>query len=255
MSFLRSTILFRGLAGHSHYHNIRHRKARVDTKRQNSFHKLSKEIYSAIRATGGEINPNANPRLQRALEAARRASMPKDRIERALNHASTKSISSDNIVTFEAMCAGGIALLIRADAQHRNKITQEIRAMLARADGDYGKSAWIFQDQFTVIIQGIGPYDMDDVQLAGIEAGANEIELLEDGALQFESTDAKHMDMVQKTLVDMFPKLQDMQYTDHNLKPKTMVTLEEERVEKFRRLLDSLDENQDVIDVVHNVNI
>ncbi|HDM70704.1 MAG TPA: YebC/PmpR family DNA-binding transcriptional regulator, partial [Thermotogales bacterium] len=135
------------MSGHNKWANIRHRKAAQDAKRSKMFTKLIREIMVAAREGGGD--PEKNPRLRAAIERARSANMPKENIEKAIKRGTgeIEGVSYEEVV-YEGYAPGGVALMIRALTDNRNRTTQEIRHILSKNGGNLAESgavSWVFE--------------------------------------------------------------------------------------------------------------
>ncbi|KAI0557311.1 transcriptional regulator [Gracilaria domingensis] len=255
MTWSRLRVFSRSLAGHSHYHNTKHRKARVDAQRQTAFQKLSRDIYAAIKSANGERDPSRNPRLARALEAARKASMPKQRIATALS-ASARDGSPSDTILFEGVFPGGAGLLVRASATRRNAVAGEIRSLISRAGGELGKAAWLFSRRHTVVLNEFDRAYQDDIIMFGIDQGAHDVDISEEGVLQFSCLSMNERERLKSALAERFAHLKQRKIISlENLEPKVLVSLTDEPAAKFERLLNALDDHVDVVDVIHNATI
>lgn len=245
----------RGLAGHSHYHNIRHRKAAVDKSRNALLTKLAREVRSALRMGGDGGDPRANARLARALENARRAGMPKDRVNRMLD-SPRNSPASDKTALFEGVLPAGIGILIRTSAERKKALAGEMRALLTGADGEMGRAAWMFEDRVAVVVQAQDQYPADDVVCCAIDEGAADVVGNEDGAIELLCETEKEREQLMKKVTERLPRLKDeLVYTIREFRPRTLVSAGEELTRKMQKLLKKLDEHPDVIEVVHNAEI
>lgn len=245
----------RGLAGHSHFHNVRHRKAAVDKARDAALTKLAREVRTALRMGGGGGDPRANARLGRALENARRAGMPKDRLNRMLESAKNSPVS-DRTALFEGVLPAGICILIRTSADRRNALASEMRALLTRANGEMGRAAWMFEDHVAVIVRAQDEYPADDVACCAIDEGATDVLENEDGAIELLCESEKEREQVRKKLSERFPQLNDeFVYTIREFRPRSLVPVCEESTPTVQTLLRKLDEHPDVIQVVHNAEV
>lgn len=255
---LRARLLYlqtRGLAGHSHFHNIRHRKAAVDKARNASLTKLSREVRTALRMGGGGGDPRANARLARALENARRAGMPKDRLTRILESAKTSPVS-EKTALFEGVLPAGIGILIRTSAERRNAVASDMRSLLTRANGEIGRAAWMFEDHIAVVMRAQDEYPADGVACCAIEEGATDVIDSDDGAIEFTCTSEKEREHVRRMLGERFPRLREgLVYAVREFRPKSLVPVAEESRDAVQMLLRKLDEHPDVIQVVHNADI
>ncbi|CAN8062660.1 unnamed protein product [Agarophyton chilense] len=245
-------IVSRSLAGHSHYHNIKHRKGRVDAQRQTAFQKLSHDIYASIKCADGERDPSKNPRLARALEAARKASMPKQRIERALGTTDRESSQNDTVL-FEGVFPGGAGVLVRASATRRNAVAAELRSLISRAGGELGKASWMFTRRHLVVLNGFEKTYLDDIIMFGIDQGAIDVNLSNESILEFSCVAMKDRKHLRRTLMQRFSYLtEDSIICVEHLEPRTVVSLTDEPAMEFSRLLSALADNADVVEVVHN---
>src|SRR6201986_4433710 len=169
------------MSGHSKWASIKHKKAVVDARRGQHFTKLARAISVAAREGGGD--PNANSTLALAIQKARDASMPKDNIERAIAKGTGEGIDADQIETvlYEGYGPGGVALLIEALTDNRNRTGADVRHALSKHGGSLGEPgsvAYLF-DKRGVIVVDAGRYDEEDLLIA-IDAGAEDIALDED---------------------------------------------------------------------------
>ena len=170
------------MAGHSHFANIMHKKARTDAKRGKAFSKVSTLIMAAVRQGGPKIEDN--PRLQLALEKARAANMPKDTIQRAIDRASGAGGTQDYVeLTYEAYAPGGVAMLIETLTDNRNRTNTDVRTIVDKNGGSMGASgsvAWMFQRVGQIEVSAAATTEEKLFELA-LEAGAEDIALLDAG--------------------------------------------------------------------------
>ena len=169
------------MSGHSKWHSIKHKKAVVDARRGQHFTKLARAITVAAREGGGD--PDGNPSLALAVQKARDASMPKDNIERAIAKGTGEGVDADQIETvlYEGYGPGGVALLIEALTDNRNRTGADVRHLLSKHGGNLGEPgsvSYLF-DKRGVIVVDAGRYDEDDLMPA-IDAGAEDISLDDD---------------------------------------------------------------------------
>ncbi|PXF41816.1 putative transcriptional regulatory protein [Gracilariopsis chorda] len=232
-----------------HYHNIKHRKARVDAQKQATFQKLSRDVYAVIKSRNGEKDPSKNPRLARALEAARKASMPRQRIERAISTVEKDSSISDTVL-FEGVFPDGVGVLVRATAARRNAVAGEVRSLMSHAGGELGKASWMFTERHTVLLRDIDKQYVDDIIMFGIDQGADDVILIDDESIEFLCSTAKERDEVRRALTEKFCFLDTaillaLQHVD----PKVFVAISDEAATRFERLLSALNDHADVLDV------
>lgn len=254
----------RSLAGHSHYHNIKHRKAAVDAKRQAQFQKLSNDICSAI--TAGGNNPNENSRLARAIEVARKAGLPNKRIENALAPSALDAADVPTAVYF-GVFPHGIVVRVTATQARPRAIAAELRALFRRAGGDLEKAGWQFRDLYDVIIQ--EEFDdkstvngkarnadfIESVTLIAMDLDITDIIEDADGTLRLVCKSATHAKSVRDSLKETFPELAHTFFSVHTVQPLSFITVQDEPLQKSTNtLLEKLDAHRDVIDVVHNMH-
>src|SRR5580700_11100499 len=169
------------MSGHSKWASIKHKKAVVDARRGQQFTKLTRAITVAAREGGGD--PDGNPALALAVQKARDASMPKDNIERAIAKGTGEGVEADQIETvlYEGYGPGGVALLIEALTDNRNRTGADVRHLLAKNGGSLGEPgsvSYLFEKRGVVVVDG-ARYGEDDL-LVAVEAGAEDIVADED---------------------------------------------------------------------------
>jgi YebC/PmpR family DNA-binding regulatory protein len=236
------------MSGHSKWASIKHQKAIKDSRRGKAFTKLSRAIQTAAKEHGGDLD--GNPALQLAVQKAKDASMPKDNIERAIAKGTGAGADADSFedVLYEGYGPGGVALLIEALTDNRNRTGSEVRHTLSKHGGSLGEPgsvAYLF-DKKGVIVVSAGQYSEDDLMPA-IEAGAEDIELDED--MYEVLTDVADFQAVRAALEAAGVELQTADVTQ---RPKTRVQLDEDALGKLLKLVDALDDNDDVGEVHAN---
>src|SRR6266487_564570 len=167
------------MSGHSKWSSIKHKKGAADAKRGKLFSKLSRAIIVAAKEGGPD--PAGNLALQNAIEKAKSYSMPKDNIERAIARGSGADADANayEVVVYEGYGAGGVAILIEALTDNRNRTASDVRAAFGKFDGNLGASgavAWQFERRGVVLVDGEG-IDEDELTLAAAEGGADDVEL------------------------------------------------------------------------------
>ncbi len=239
------------MAGHSHWAGIKHKKAMVDAKRGKMWSKLSKAIIVAAKMGGGD--PDANLRLRYAIDDAKAVSMPKDNIERAIKKGAGE-LDSDMIeeVVYEGYGAGGVAVLCEIYTDNRNRTAPEIRKIFEMSDGKLGSTgcvAWMFDLKGLFLV----PADQTDedtlIELA-LEAGAEDVR--RDGD-SFEITcDPSTYEAVAATLkqAEIEPEASQLAKV-----PQTTVDLDADTARKALKLMERLDDHDDVQSVSANFNI
>ena len=236
------------MSGHSKWASIKHKKAITDSRRGAMFTKLSRHITVAAKNGGGDIE--GNPSLALAVQKAKDASMPKDNIQRAIDKgtgAGANEAAFEEIM-YEGYGPGGVALLIEALTDNRNRTGAEVRSALTKAGGALGEPgsvAYLF-DKTGVIVVDAERYSEDDL-LAAVEAGAEDIEA-DEGSLEV-ITAPGDLPAVRAALEDAEIELQSAEVV---WRPKTRVDVDEEGLKKLMRLIDTLDESDDVGEVHAN---
>jgi len=234
------------MAGHSKWAGIKHKKAIVDSRRGKLFTKLARAITVAAKEGGGD--PDGNPRLALAITKARDASMPKDNIERAVAKGTGEGADADALesVLYEGYGPGGVALLVEAVTDNRNRTGSEIRFAFSKHGGNLGEPgsvAYLF-DKKGVVVVDAERYGEDDLEPA-IDAGAEDISLDDD---VFEVVCAPaDLTGVTSALHDAQIEVQSAEVVQL---PKTRVPLDEDGATKLFRLIDALEDSDDV-DAVH----
>ena len=240
------------MSGHSKWSTIKHKKGAADARRGKLFSKLSRAIIVAAKEGGPD--PDANLALQNAIEKARSYSMPKDNIERAIARGAgaDADAAAFETVVYEGYGPSGIALLVEALTDNRNRTAADVRHLFAKHDGNLGAAgavAWLFERQGVVLVP--GSVDEDELTLAAAEGGAEDVAL--DGS-SFQVTAApENLTAVREAIEAAGLPVDSAELT---MVPKTTVEVEEETVaRKVLRLVDALEENDDVQDVYANFDI
>ncbi len=239
------------MSGHSKWSSIKHRKAAADAKRGQQFTKLARAITVAAREGGGD--PEANPTLATAVQKARDASMPKDNIQRAIDRGTGAGADAASIerVVFEGYGPGGAAILVEALTDNRNRTSAEVRHAFSKHGGNLGEPgsvAWIFEKRGVIVVDG-ERYGEDDL-IAAIDAGAEDVE--EDGDLLKVIADSGDLATVREALESAGVEIQS---SDLTMEPKNLVEIDESTAPALLRLLDALEEHDDVNEVHANFDI
>jgi len=241
------------MSGHSKWATTKHKKAAIDAKRGKLFAKLIKNIEVAARTGGGD--PDANPTLYDAIQKARKNSVPIDNIDRAVKRGSgAESGGSDwETIMYEGYGPSGVAVLIECLTDNRNRAAAEVRTALTRNGGtlaDPGSVSYLFSRKGVVVVPKTGELTEDDVLLAVLDAGAQEVnDLGEAFEVVSEATD----------LVAVRSALQDagIDYdsADAQFVPSMAVPLDEDGARKIFRLIDALEDSDDVQNVYANFDV
>jgi YebC/PmpR family DNA-binding regulatory protein len=239
------------MAGHSKWAGIKHQKAIVDARRGAQFTKLARAITVAARDGGGD--PDSNAALANAVQKAKDASMPKDNIERAIAKGTGEGADADAIeaVLYEGYGPGGVALLIEALTDNRNRTGSDVRHVLSKHGGSLGEPgsvAYLF-DKRGVVTVDAERWGEDDLIVA-IDAGAEDIERDED---VFEVlTEPANLAAARAALEEAGIEIESAEVTQ---RPKTRVPLAEDQAGKLMRLIEALEENDDVGAVHANFDV
>jgi YebC/PmpR family DNA-binding regulatory protein len=238
------------MAGHSKFKNIMYRKGAQDKKRSALFSKLSREITVAARA--GLPDPNMNARLRSAVIAARKEGMPKDNIERSISKASGGEGENYEEVRYEGFGPGGVALIIETLTDNRNRTATNVRTAVSKNGGNLGAAGSVSHgfDRLGLISYPVSAGDADKVFEAALEAGADDVESNEDGHSIWTSTDALHE--VAKALE---PVLGEPEGIKLAWRPQTQVAVGEAEATLLMKLIDTLDDDDDVQTVWGNYDI
>jgi YebC/PmpR family DNA-binding regulatory protein len=241
------------MSGHSKWSSIKHKKGAADAKRGKLFSKLSRALIVAAREGGPDAASNLA--LANAIEKARSYSMPKDNIERAIARGSGADADADTFeqVVYEGYGPNGVAVIVEALTDNRNRTAADVRAAFAKHDGNLGGSgavAWLFERRGLILVDAEG-VDEDELTLAAAEGGAEDVEL--DGSSFRVSTGAEDLTAVREAIEAAGIAVDSAELT---MIPKTTVNLEDEAAaKKTLRLIDTLEENDDVQEVYANFDI
>jgi YebC/PmpR family DNA-binding regulatory protein len=241
------------MSGHSKWSSIKHKKGAADKKRGQLFSKLSRALIVAAREGGPD--PSANLALANAIEKARSYSMPKDNIDRAIARGSGADADADAFeqVIYEGYGPNGVAVIVEALTDNRNRTAAEVRSAFAKHDGNLGGSgavAWLFERRGVVLVDA-DRFDEDDVTLAAADGGADDVE--RDGSSYRVTSAPEALTAVREALEAAGIEVESSELT---MVPKTTVNLEDEAsAKKTLRLIDQLEESDDVQEVFANFDI
>lgn len=243
------------MSGHSKWAQIRRQKGVNDAKRGQLFTRLGRELMVAVRE-GGSPDPNANFRLRMAVQRAREANMPMENIERSIKRAAGGAGGAAlEDITYEGYGPNGTAVMVVAMTDNRNRTAAEVRNVFNKNGGNLGESgsvSWIF-DRVGVIEISLNGKDADEVSMDAIDAGANDVDPAEDGDESLMVyTDPSLLDTVRETLES---KKYMITRVENTLLPKTTVALEEKGATQALRLVEKLEELDDVQNVYTNADI
>ncbi len=239
------------MSGHSKWASIKHQKGVTDARRGQLFTKLSREIIIAAKEGGGNVDMNF--RLRLAVQKARDANMPMDNIDRAVKKG-TGEIEGGQLaeLTLEGYGPNGIAILVTALADNRNRAIQEVRSTFTRHGGSLGEAgcvAWMFDNKGTIVVNA-GDKDTEEIELAAIDAGAEDV-TTEGGYIEIYTLPEdleKVREAIEKTGVEI-------ESSETSMIPKTVVELDEKAGVQALRLMEKLEELDDVQNVYSNADI
>jgi YebC/PmpR family DNA-binding regulatory protein len=240
------------MSGHSKWSSIKHKKGAADAKRGQLFSKLTRAIIVAARQGGPD--PEGNATLATAIQKARDNSMPKENIERAIARGSGAAAEGESYetVSYEGYGDGGVAVFVEALTDNRNRTAAEIRHIFAKHDGNLGTSgtvAWLFERKGVVIVP--GSVDEDELTLVAADGGAEDVEA--DGSGYEVISAPEELAIVRAALENAGIAFESAELT---MLPKTTVGVEDEATaKKLLRLMDALEENDDVQAVYANFDI
>ncbi len=239
------------MSGHSHWSTIKHKKGAIDAKRGKVFSKLTKVIMQAAKLGGG--NPDMNLKLYYAIEKAKQANLPKDTIERAIKKA-TGELESVNFeeITYEGYGPGGIAIIMEILTDNRNRTAPEVRKIFEKAGGNLGETgcvAWMFEQKGLIVID-LDKAEEDELMMLALDAGAEDVEVVGDTYQitcpldDFEAVKAKL-------------KESEIEYNDADLSliPKNSIDLDEKDGRKIVKLMETLENHDDIQNVSANFNL
>ena len=239
------------MAGHSKWANIQHRKKAQDAKRGKVFTKLIREITVAARS--GDADPAANPRLRLAVDKALSANMNKDTIERAIKRGSGAQDGENfDEIRYEGYGPGGVAVMVDCMTDNRNRTVSEVRHAFTKAGGNLGTSGSVaFQFVQTGILGYPAGSDEDSIMEAALEAGANDVVSNDDGSIDVLTSPDDYVSVRETMVAAGFEPEQD----EVTMRAENTTPLDRNDAEKMIRLIDVLEELDDVQEVYSNADI
>jgi YebC/PmpR family DNA-binding regulatory protein len=240
------------MSGHSKWHSIKHKKAKVDAARGRVFTKLIKELTVSARVGGGD--PEGNPRLRTAVQAARASNMPAKNIENAIMKGTGElpGVVYEEVV-YEGYGPGGVALYINAVTDNKNRTVAEIRHLFGRHGGNLGESgsvAWMFEKRGLIKVARKN-YDEDTLFMIALEAGADDIKADDEEFFQIFTS----YDQVEKIQDALAKNKITVDSAERTMLPKTTMHLDGKQAEQMLRLMEALDEHDDIQGVFANFDI
>ncbi|HHU62957.1 MAG TPA: YebC/PmpR family DNA-binding transcriptional regulator [Clostridiales bacterium] len=237
------------MAGHSKWSNIKHKKERSDAQKGKLFTKLGRELAVAVKQGGSD--PSTNSRLRDAIAKARSFNMPNDTITRSIKRAAgeLENVNYEEI-TYEGYGPGGVAVIVEAVTDNRNRTASEMRYIFDRAGGSLGESgcvAWMFDRKGLLVVEKDIPLTEDDLMMEALEAGAEDIETLDDVYEIY--TDPASFSSVREAL-----EAKGLKFVSAGIEmiPQNTVTLDQETAGKLEAMVEKLDDHDDVQNVYHN---
>ena len=238
------------MAGHSKWANIQHRKGKQDAIRSKMFSKLSKEI--TVAAKMGDPDPDKNPRLRLAVKAAKAQSMPKDVIDRAIKKSQMGDAADYSEIRYEGYGAGGIAIIIEALTDNLNRTASNVRSYFTKAGGNLGQTGSVSHgfDRLGEISYPLGAGSADEVMMAAIEAGAEDVESDEDGHWIY--CRVEDLSAVSEALEASLGESTESKLV---WRPQSRTEVDLDTAQKLMKLIDLLEEDDDVQTVTHNFDV
>jgi YebC/PmpR family DNA-binding regulatory protein len=239
------------MSGHNKWSSIKHKKAKVDAQRGRIFTKLIKEITVAARLGGGD--ESANPRLRAAIAAAKAHNMPAANIERAIKRGTGElpGVHYEE-VTYEGYGPGGVAIMIEALTDNKNRTVAELRHLFSKHNGNLAESgsvSWIFEKKGVILVKA-DQVSEDDLMMVVLDAGAEDIK--SDGHSYEVLTEPENFEAVKKAIEEAGIPIDSAEVTMY---PKTTVKVEGKQAEQLLKLMDALDDHDDVQHVYANFDI
>ena len=238
------------MAGHSHWAGIKHKKGRADKQRSKIFSKLSKEI--TVAAKMGDPDPEKNPRLRLAVKEAKSVSVPKDVIERAIKKSQGGDAESYDEIRYEGYGPGGVAVIVEAMTDNRNRTASTVRSTFTKCGGSLGETGSVsfMFDRLGQILFPVAAGDEDTVMMAALEAGAEDVESNEDGhAIFCLDSDLNEVSNALEVA------LGESESAKLIWRPQTTTPLDLEGMEKLMKLIETLEDDDDIQRVTANFEV
>ncbi len=241
------------MAGHSKWANIKNKKEKTDAQRGKIFTKIGREIAVAVKEGGGS-DPSTNSRLRDVIAKAKANNMPNDNISRSIKKAAGEgeNINYEN-VTYEGYGPNGVAIIVDVLTDNRNRTASEIRYIFDRNEGSLGATgcvAWMFDRKGIIVVENTDAIDEDELMMSAIEAGAEDV--LEEGeAFEIYTSPTEYSEVLSA--------LEEAGYSfasaDIEMIPQNTVQLNEEQAETVVKLIDMMEDNDDVQNIYHNAEM
>jgi len=241
------------MSGHSKWHSIKHKKAKEDAKRGNIFGKLSKSLMIAARE-GGSGDPDNNFALANAVAKAKEYNMPQDNIDRAIK----KGVGGDDgerfeTIMYEGYGPGGTALMVEAMTENKNRTAAEVRNMFSKSGGNLGETGcvgWLFERKGIILVDKNLIKDEEAFMLDVIDSGAEDIQEV-DGIYEISTPPTEFMNVRKGLSVNKI----DVKSAEVTYVPKSSVEVSKKEAEKVLRMINTLEEHDDIQNVYSNVEI
>lgn len=238
------------MSGHSKWHNIQARKSKVDAARGKVFTKLGRELLVAVKAGGPD--PDSNAKLKDIIAKCKAANMPNDTISKAIKKASGEGNSANyEEITYEGYGPNGVAVIVEASTDNKNRTAADVRHVFDKAGGNLGTTgcvSYMFNKKGVIVIEKASTdMDEDDLMMLALDAGAEDFEA--EGEIYEVTTEPSDFSKVREKLEEAGLTFLEAEV---QMVPTTTVALDEKGQEKMERLIDRLDELDDVMNVYHN---
>ena len=238
------------MAGHSHWAGIKHKKGRADKERSKIFSKLSREITVAAKL--GDKDPDMNPRLRTAIQAAKQANMPKDNISRAISKSEMSGDKNYESLRYEGFGPSNIALIIETLTDNKNRSASSIRTVLQKKGGRLGETGSVKHLFFSCGIIRLKKIDIDDNKILELTTSLGAKDFLINDNFYEIITEKENF---YKIKVDIEKKIGKIMYSGLEWRPFNRINLDIEKVKNFIDLLGKLDDLEDVQNIYTNVNL
>lgn len=240
------------MAGHSKWANTKHRKGRVDAKRGKIFTKIGREIVVAVKESGSD--PDSNSKLRDAIAKARAANMPNDTISKAIKKASGELSKVDfEEIVYEGYGPGGVAVMVDIMTDNRNRTAADVRHAFDKNGGSMGANGcvnWMFDKKGVMVVEKAEGSDEDEMMMVALDAGAEDFEALDD--VYEITTEYTEFSTVREALEG-----QGITFLSAEIQrvPQNTTKIEGDNVDKFLKMIDMLEDNDDVQSVSHNAEM
>ena len=238
------------MSGHSKWHNIQAKKGKADAQRGKIFTKLGREILVAVKQGGPD--PDSNSKLRDVISKCKANNMPNDTIKNSIKKASGEgSTGTYEELQYEGYGPNGVAVIVKASTNNKNRTAADVRHVFDKSGGNLGTTgcvSYMFENKGVLVVEKEGcPLSEDDLMLLAIDSGAEDFEA-EEGVYQITTTPSDFSSVLEKLQENNIAFLE----AGVEMVPSTYVTLDEHGAEKMQRLIDNLEDLDDVLEVFHN---